>query len=257
MAEGLPELGVSSFSFGETSIELHHIKKPHSSKHSTQKRQCDLWEYVWGSSYFLASLLLKVGQELDGKYILEVGAGTGLSGIAAAKCGASVLSTDVVQDAIDLCAINALANGVGELVTTKRLSWHKEECFPQSKFDIIIGADVLFMRGCVKPVANVIHRSLKAGGVAVITDPGRPSADDLETDDRLVVTRVDLFNFSTPTVVMKKVSVLLITLPGEENSCGQVDSFVSILKTFQEESDQTIPNSREGVNVFGYVLQQE
>ena len=39
------------------SITLVQVKNPKKSSYSLGKKQCDLWEYVWGSSLLLSSLL--------------------------------------------------------------------------------------------------------------------------------------------------------------------------------------------------------
>lgn len=59
-----------------------------------QALEGDYHYYVWPASPVLAWILWEHRLELSGKRILEVGSGTSLPGIVAAKCGAIVTLTD-------------------------------------------------------------------------------------------------------------------------------------------------------------------
>lgn len=59
-----------------------------------QALEGDYHYYVWPASPVLAWIIWEHRLELPGKRILEVGAGTSLPGIVAAKCGAIVTLTD-------------------------------------------------------------------------------------------------------------------------------------------------------------------
>ena len=61
---------------------------------------------------------------------------------------------------------------------TRVLDWFKTEGVPEAEFDLVIGSDILFFRGCVVPVAAAIARALRPGGVALVADPCRASTQD-------------------------------------------------------------------------------
>ena len=174
---------------GELAVQLVHMAAPEDGKWSRAKKQCDLWEYVWGASQMLADTLLTAAahrEGLSGVRALELGAGAGLCSLVAGLCGASVLATDGVADAVQLCALSAAANGLADpsaagpsgVVETAVLDWFKTESVSEAQFDLVIGSDVLFFRGCVTPVAAAITRALKPGGVALVADPCRSSTQD-------------------------------------------------------------------------------
>jgi release factor glutamine methyltransferase len=53
---------------------------------------------------------------LEGEHVLEIGAGTGLAAVLAARAGCRVVATDVVPEAVDCVRGNAARNGVGDRV---------------------------------------------------------------------------------------------------------------------------------------------
>ena len=148
------------------SVELVHVSRPESGSWSRGKKQCDLWEFVWGASLMLADLLATVahreGTGLQGVRTLELGCGAGLGSLAAALGGANVLATDGVEDAVRLVALSAERNGVAPrlgggargsgsaaelpsrgVVEVGVLDWFQRESVPKSEFQLVIGSDIL------------------------------------------------------------------------------------------------------------------
>ena len=105
---------------------------------------------VWGGGIVLSRYMEVLGSTFwEGKRVLELGTGTGLGSVTAAKLGAArVLATDRDAKVLALAQQNAQANGVGGLVSTASLSWGKPE--PQAAadsplaqpWDVVIGADL-------------------------------------------------------------------------------------------------------------------
>jgi HemK-related putative methylase len=60
-----------------------------------------------GSRFFCRHLAVRPGER-----VLEIGAGFGLAAVLAAKAGATVVATDVVEDAVQAIRTNAALNGV-------------------------------------------------------------------------------------------------------------------------------------------------
>lgn len=124
---------------------------------------------LWESAIALARRLA-CDDALGGRRLLEIGAGTGLAGIAAARRGADVRQTDHLDAAIALCRHNAALNGLAgiDAATADWTQWHDD-----GRYDMIIGADVLYDRAAHAPVAAILARNLADGGRAVLADPGR------------------------------------------------------------------------------------
>jgi release factor glutamine methyltransferase len=86
------------------------------------------------SSVLLAELL----DVRQGEAVLELGCGSGILSIAAAKLGAGrVVATDVDPEALSATLRNARANGVGHLVEVRAGSWY-EALDRGERFDVII-----------------------------------------------------------------------------------------------------------------------
>nr|MBO2507243.1 hypothetical protein [Bacillota bacterium] len=130
------------------------------------------WAELWPASRALAGWLWR--QDLRRLRVLELGCGVGLAGIAAALRGARVLQTDYVPEALALARVNARRNGCRSI--TRRLAdWRR---FPDlGRFDLILGADILYeprLHGCL---AGILERHLEPTGRAVLADPGRLGAE--------------------------------------------------------------------------------
>jgi predicted nicotinamide N-methyase len=132
------------------------------------------WADLWTSSIDLAGWLLE-GKQRDGQTVLELGCGIGLAGIAAARAGAHVTLTDYETDALHFARHNALMN------LPPRVFESRVRCLPldwrvpglDEKFDLIIGADIVYERRNFAPVLALLKTCLHPGGCALFTEPDR------------------------------------------------------------------------------------
>jgi len=112
--------------------------------------------------------------DLRGKEVLELGCGLGLSGIAAVRAGGRVLMTDYEEDALLFAAENVLLNLSPDdrsRVTFKQLDWRAPSL--DCRFDLIIGADIVYERRFFSPLLGLFDALLQPDGVVVLTDPCR------------------------------------------------------------------------------------
>jgi predicted nicotinamide N-methyase len=131
------------------------------------------WAQIWDAGHALARYLLR-GPVLRGP-VLELGAGVGLAGIAAALRGGTVLQTDRVTDALRTAWVNADRCSVGGRVQPVAADWR---AWPLSgRFPLVLGADILYRAALHPPLLDVLQRSLVSGGKALLADPGRSSGD--------------------------------------------------------------------------------
>jgi ETFB lysine methyltransferase len=127
------------------------------------------WADIWPSSLVLADCIGK----LDGSQhtLLELGCGVGVVAIAAARVGFAVTATDYYEEALEFTALNGREN-VSVDVQTCLVDWR---AIPSSlgTFDVVVASDVLYERPYAGLIATAFVRTLAAGAVGYLTDPGR------------------------------------------------------------------------------------
>ena len=132
------------------------------------------WATNWASSFALADWMSQNHSVMQNLNVLELGCGSGISGIAAGQCGADICLSDVSGDALLLASLNAQLQR--QCVRTLRLDWHIRRSDIR-EYDAIIAADVLYDRTHFGPVVSCLRRYLKADGVAYFSEPYRSSGD--------------------------------------------------------------------------------
>lgn len=127
------------------------------------------WAFVWGGGAVLARYILDHPPCVAGRRVLDLGAGGGIVGIAAALAGApAVAAADIDPDALVALALNAQANGVaietfsGDLTTG-----------PAPDTDLILVGDLFYERELAERVTPFLDRCLTAGLKVLIGDPQR------------------------------------------------------------------------------------
>jgi release factor glutamine methyltransferase len=93
------------------------------------------------TSEFFARFLATI--DLAGKHVADVGTGTGILALAAARGGATVVALDINPSAVNAAADNSRANGLGDRVTAVR-SDLMSGLAPSFLFDVIISNPPFF-----------------------------------------------------------------------------------------------------------------
>jgi predicted nicotinamide N-methyase len=139
--------------------------------HATEEELAEIgvpppyWAFAWAGGQALARYILDNPALLRGKTVLDIGSGSGLVALAAAKAGAAqVLAADIDSFACAAIALNAAANQLDIAVTQddiigRRCDW-----------DIILVGDLFYERPLAERLLAWLT-PLKA--VALLGDPGR------------------------------------------------------------------------------------
>lgn len=121
-------------------------------------------DIVWPSSVALSERLVGgFGPLLEGRRIVEVGCGVGLTGLTAAKLGAAeVLCTDRDERVLSMVAASAEMNALPG-VATQKVDWKDSSTWPaQGSADVILGADVLYHGHAHQALAELLEHLLVA-----------------------------------------------------------------------------------------------
>ena len=128
------------------------------------------WAFAWAGGQALARHLLDQPDLVAGVDVLDLGAGSGLTSIAAMKAGArSVVAADVDVVALVASALNAEANGCTIGTTAKDLLAGP----PDARFSVVLVGDLFYERELADRVLAFISEAARNGARVLIGDPGR------------------------------------------------------------------------------------
>ena len=105
--------------------------------------------------------------------VLDLGCGMGLTGAVAAALGARVLFADLEPEALLFARLNAIAYEAR--IRTRRLNWQTARL--TERFDLIIGADILYDKTQWPFLEPFWRGHLKPGGTILLGEPGRQTGD--------------------------------------------------------------------------------
>ena len=127
------------------------------------------WAHYWGGGLVLTRYLLDRPKDVAGRRVLDLGTGSGIVAIAAAKAGAATVhATDIDPYAIAATELNAALNGVKvDLILADLTTGDPPEV------DVICVGDLFYEAELAEKVAVFLDRCLAEGIVILIGDPWR------------------------------------------------------------------------------------
>jgi predicted nicotinamide N-methyase len=127
------------------------------------------WAFAWAGGQALARYVLDNPDLAAGRSVLDLGAGSGLTGIAALKAGAArVLAADTDPFALAAIALNAAANGVALEATGEDLL-----AAPPAWFDLVLVGDLFYERVLAERVLAFVEAARTLGAAVLVGDPRR------------------------------------------------------------------------------------
>jgi predicted nicotinamide N-methyase len=130
------------------------------------------WAFAWAGGQALARYVLDHPQAVAGKRVLDLAAGSGLVGIAAAKAGAApVTAVDIDAFSEAAVALNGAANDVYVDVTILDILDHRPPAEP--RHDVILVGDLFYERDTAARALAFLGRHAAIGTRVLIGDPGR------------------------------------------------------------------------------------
>jgi predicted nicotinamide N-methyase len=153
------------------------------------------WAFCWASGQALARHVLDHPDLVRGKRVVDLGTGSGIAALAAARAGAkTVLALDLDPMSLRAAELNAEQNGL-EIETARAA--------PED-WDLMLAADVLYETG----LREWVMGSARSQGPILLADPQRTGTPRL---DLPILIRIDATTF--PDVDSPQRSVVLHEIP--------------------------------------------
>lgn len=144
---------------------------------------------MWWESALATSCLLLSHTWTRPLSCLELGCGSGLTGIAALLAGHDVTFSDGADPAVRLAQRNAAANGYPD-VSGLVFDWREPPVL--SRFDLLLASDILYDAGLHAALFANFEAALQPGGSIWIGDPGRESTRQFLTEADCLGWRIRL-----------------------------------------------------------------
>ena len=127
------------------------------------------WAFAWAGGQALARYVLDNPALAAGHSVLDLGAGSGLTGIAALKAGAArVVAADTDPFALAAIALNAAVNAVALEATGQDLL-----AAEPARFDLILVGDLFYERALAERALAYIEAARTQGAAVLVGDPRR------------------------------------------------------------------------------------
>ncbi|TCR91635.1 putative nicotinamide N-methyase [Rhizobium sp. BK376] len=167
------------------------------------------WAYRWAGGMVLARYILDHPETVSGKRVLDLGAGSGIVGIAAMKAGAtSVVAADIDENAVIAIGLNAALNHVPVEAMLGDLT-----IGPPPAVDLIAVGDLFYEPSLALRVTAFLRQCLAARIQILVGDPGRAF---LPHAHLLPVAEYPVSDFGEGDAIERKPSVVFSFIEAEE-----------------------------------------
>jgi predicted nicotinamide N-methyase len=127
------------------------------------------WGFAWAGGQVLARHVLDHPEIVRGRDVLDVGAGSGLLALAAARSGArSVVAAEIDPVAASAIALNATLNDVAVAIETADLVGRRP-----TPWQVILVGDMCYERPLAERLTAWLRLLAQDGATVLLGDPGR------------------------------------------------------------------------------------
>lgn len=173
----MPKLKNDTLTYGDISLHVCVLAdrqqfsddEGEAEKLGISSAQWSLFGVVWDAGDVLARFM--VDWPIEGKRILEVGCGIGVTSLLLNRRGADITAMDYHPEVGKFLDRNTALNG-DKSIPFVRGSW-TDELPGLTEFDLIVGSDLLYEEVHAVQLADFVLRKVSPTGTVVIADPGR------------------------------------------------------------------------------------
>jgi predicted nicotinamide N-methyase len=127
------------------------------------------WAFAWAGGMALARYILDHASVVAGRHVLDLGSGSGLAAIAAAKAGAAtVQAAEIDAFAIAAITLNAEANGVCVMTIERDLL-----ADAQASAEVLLVGDLFYERGLAERTLAYCEQARAHQALVLVGDPQR------------------------------------------------------------------------------------
>lgn len=137
------------------------------------------WAEIWPSGVALAAAIARHPERVRDRRVLELGCGVGVTAAVAVAHGARLTVTDYAPEALTLARLTTLRHAGREPDAARQANWRAAtvaELAADGRFDVVLGADLLYERRDIEPLLAAVDRLLAPGGALWLAEPGREPA---------------------------------------------------------------------------------
>lgn len=146
-----------------------HTAHPGSELRRLKGDAAPYWAYPWAGGTALARHVLDHPEIVAGRDVLDLGAGSGLVAIAAAKAGArNVLAAEIDRNALAALELNLAANAVSATLLDADILAGKAP-----PVDVVLVGDLFYEKALAARVTAFLDRCVAAGLAVLVGDVGR------------------------------------------------------------------------------------
>ncbi|MHA6644171.1 class I SAM-dependent methyltransferase [Mesorhizobium sp. A623] len=146
-----------------------HTAHPGSGLRRLEGDAAPYWAYPWAGGTALARYVLDRPQTVLGRRVLDLGAGSGLVAIAAAKAGAGeILAAEIDHNALAVLELNLAANTVTATIIDQDILGAEPPAV-----DLVLVGDVFYERCLARRVTAFFDRCVAGGIKVLVGDLGR------------------------------------------------------------------------------------
>ena len=151
--------------------------------HISQDKSLGKGGILWDAAFILSEYVLFKNLLTPSSSIIELGAGCGLVGALMNKLGLPCLTTDL-ESHVPLMTTNFKQNGLSsEIVQVMEWGVHDDDHL--SKYDFVLGADIVASLYDPELLAETIHRIIKPTGRGYISFKGREEQYHVRFEKRM------------------------------------------------------------------------